>query len=555
MTLLLLLLLALSLVCVVDANAPAQPREYILQLADGADPIAFAEETKSLQYLGPVGQLEGYYRFQVLGDKPATSLRLRHTLDTDARVLFAEQQVPRVFVRRTIQDPLYAQQWHLPLVEAYQAWVGLNATGAGVSIAIVDDGLQHTHPDIVARYSAAQSHDFNDGDADPTPNPDDSHGTSAAGVAAATCNNTVCGCGVAPRATLAGIRLIAGGVTDYDESVGLSYQTNANDIYSNSWGPSDDGQHFEGPHRLVLETFARYASVGRRGRGTIWVWAAGNGAHVGDNCGADGYVQSPYTIAIGALGSDGKRAFYSESCAALMAVAPSSGARGTPAITTTALQGQCTEKFGGTSSACPLAAGVIALMLQKNPQLTWRDVQVLIAKHSVVIDATASDWSRNSRGFRHSHQYGFGLLKAPELVQQASTWTSLPTQLGFSSGRITVSHTVAADGTPTCASHRFIRSGITFVEHVLVRVYARHPRRGQLRIRLKSPEGVTSVLLDARAPDEFPWVTGGLLFTSVRHFGESSGDGEWILCVEDAVPGDAWGPGTLDAFEMAVFGH
>ena len=93
------------------------------------------------------------------------------------------------------------------------------------------------------------------------------------------------------------------------------------------------------------------------------------------------------------------------------------------------------------------------------------------------------------------------------------------------------------------------------MEHVLVRVYARHPRRGQLRIRLKSPEGVTSVLLDARAPDEIAWNIGGHLFSSVRHFGEASGDGEWILCVEDAVPGDAWGPGTLDAFEMAVFGH
>lgn len=338
------------LVGIVLGNAPAQPREFVVQLAKDTDPIAFAEQTKTLQFLGPVGQLEGYYRFMVTSEN---SLRLRHTLDTDARVLYAEQQVPRVFTRRSLRpqpvDPLYPKQWHLTQVEAFETWLGLNATGLGVSIAIVDDGLQHTHPDILGRYSASQSHDFNDGDADPTPNPDDSHGTSAAGVAAATCNNTVCGCGVAPRATLAGIRLIAAGVSDYDEAVGLSYQSNLNDIYSNSWGPNDDGQTVAGPHRLLLETFSRYASTGRNGRGTIWVWAAGNGAHVGDNCGADGYVQSPYTIAIGALGSDGKRAFYSEGCAALLAVAPSSGARGTSAITTTALEGGCTEKFGGTS--------------------------------------------------------------------------------------------------------------------------------------------------------------------------------------------------------------
>lgn len=537
------------------AHVPATPREFVIQLAQDTDPVKFAEEAK-LTFLGSVGQLEGYYRFQVLHD---SGLKLRHTLDTDARVLYAEQQVPRWHSKRGTSlpnDPLYAKQWHLQTVNALAAWQGLNATGRGVRIAIVDDGLQYSHPDLSGRYSAQTSHDFNEGDADPSPTGDDSHGTSAAGVAAATCNNTVCGCGVAPLASVSGIRLIAGAVSDYEEALGLSYQPHENHIYSNSWGPQDDGQHFDGPHRLVLETFARYASYGRNGRGSIWVWAAGNGAHVGDHCGADGYVQSPYTIAVGALGPDGKRAFYSESCAALLTVAPSSGARGAAAISTTDLNGRCTEKFGGTSSACPLVAGIVALMLQKNPQLTWRDVQVLIAKNGQVVDATAQDWSRNSRGFRHSHQYGFGLLYAADMAQVAEQATLLPAQRGFSSGRINVQHTIPGDGSPVCASHRFIRSGITFVEHVLVRVFARHPRRGQVRIRLKSPEEVTSILLDARAPDEQVMGSGqGYLFTSVRHFGESSGDGEWILCVEDAVSNDAYSNGTFDAFEVAVFGH
>lgn len=540
-------------------NVLPNPREYVIQLTgDDADPVKFAQDIKTLRYLGPVGQLEGYYRFQVVSGE--SSLRLRHALDTDARVAFAEQQIPRWQSKREVSasptDPLFQQQWHLAMVNAQSTWKTFNATGKGVTIAIVDDGLQHTHPDIKDRYSASASHDFNEGDADPLPSADDSHGTSAAGVAAATCFNTVCGCGVAPNATLAGIRLIASSVSDYQEALGLSYQSNVNDIYSNSWGPADDGEAFDGPKRLVLETFARYAHVGRNGKGTIWVWAAGNGAHVGDHCGADGYVQSPYTVAIGALGPDGKRSFYSETCAALLAVAPSSSSRSSgPSITTTDLNGKCTDKFGGTSSACPLAAGIISLMLQKNPSLSWRDVQMLIAKHSQVVDATAPDWSRNSRGFRHSHQYGFGLMEAGELVRAAQQWTLSPPQKGFSSGKILVAHQLAADGTPTCASHRFIRSGIGFVEHVLVRTYIRHPRRGQVRIRLKSPEDVTSVLLDARPPDEKVMNGQGILFSSVRHFGESSGDGEWIICVEDAVPNDNYSNGTFDAFEVAIFGH
>lgn len=114
------MIVLLLLLSSVLGNAPAQPREFVVQLADGADPIQFAEQVKGLTFLGPVGQLEGYYRFQVVSEN---SLRLRHALDTDARVLYAEQQVPRVFARRVSPiDPLYGKQWHLPLVEAFEAW-------------------------------------------------------------------------------------------------------------------------------------------------------------------------------------------------------------------------------------------------------------------------------------------------------------------------------------------------------------------------------------------------------------------------------------------------
>lgn len=77
--------------------------------------------------------------------------------------------------------------------------------GDGVTIAMVDDGLQRTHPDISPNYFPLGSFDFNENDPYPDPHTGDDHGTSAGGVAAAKNNNGVCGTGAAPNAKLSGI--------------------------------------------------------------------------------------------------------------------------------------------------------------------------------------------------------------------------------------------------------------------------------------------------------------------------------------------------------------
>jgi hypothetical protein len=259
-------------------------------------------------------------------------------------------------------DPLYGQQWHLPVIHASEAWSS-GIKGKGVTIAIVDDGLQHSHDDLHGNYEPRFSRDYNDGDNDPSPGYSDNHGTSCAGVAAAIANNTHCGSGVAPLAKLVGRRLIAAPSTDYQEAMALSQDREHIDIFSNSWGPADTGMEMTGPGRLTLEALAQGARYGRQGKGSIFVWASGNGRHVGDSCAYDGYASSPYTIAVGALDSNGKQAYYSEGCAALLCVTPSSGAL---KITTTDIStpglgydpsSECTNTFGGTSSAAPLAAG------------------------------------------------------------------------------------------------------------------------------------------------------------------------------------------------------
>jgi len=126
-------------------------------------------------------------------------------------------------------------------------------------------------------------------------------------------------------------------------------------------GPTDDGAHLAGPGPMAEESIENSITIGRNGKGSIYVWASGNGKDSGDNCNYDGYANSRYTIAIGATGKDGKYASYSEPCAALIACSPSSDTLTRNYITTSKTGTSCETKFGGTSAACPMAAGVIAL--------------------------------------------------------------------------------------------------------------------------------------------------------------------------------------------------
>ena len=105
-------------------------------------------------------------------------------------------------------------------------------------------------------------------------------------------------------------------------------------------------------------------SQGRHGKGSIFVWASGNGGKANDDCNLDGYVSSIYTIAISAISSSGLSPWYSESCACTLASAYSSGFGNEDKILTTDVHNTCTDEHTGTSAAAPLAVGVLALVLQ-----------------------------------------------------------------------------------------------------------------------------------------------------------------------------------------------
>ncbi|KAF2988340.1 hypothetical protein EK904_003956 [Melospiza melodia maxima] len=171
------------------------------------------------------------------------------------------------------------------------------------------------------------------------------------------------------------------------EAIAFNKHYQINDIYSCSWGPDDDGKTVDGPHQLGKAALQHGVIAGRRGFGSIFVVASGNGGQHSDNCNYDGYANSIYTVTIGAVDETGSMPFYAEECASMLAVTFSGGDKMMRSIVTTDWDLQkgtgCTEGHTGTSAAAPLAAGMIALMLQVRPCLTWRDVQ-----HVIVFTAT-----------------------------------------------------------------------------------------------------------------------------------------------------------------------
>ena len=105
---------------------------------------------------------------------------------------------------------------------------------------------------------------------------------------------------------------------------------------------------------------------GRKGLGSIFVWATGNGGRYADYCSCDGYINSPYTISIGAVDNCGKQPWYAEECPSTLAVTYSSGeftGKLDKQISTTDLHGGCTTQHTGTSAAAPLAAGKYQIIL------------------------------------------------------------------------------------------------------------------------------------------------------------------------------------------------
>lgn len=549
-----------------DPATLAATRKWVVGVSAGQSASQLATFFNA-QNLGATGHIPNTYIWEF--PNTLTPAQAQKGLSFLGGIEFAYPLVPYQQQKRFVpDDSLFNNQWHLRNTGQSGGTAGTDANivsawdsvrGTGVTIGIVDDGLQYTHPDLQANYRADLSRDFNETvgsfnayDNNPLPNVWDSHGTSAGGVAAARGNNGTGVSGAAPNAFLAGLRLTAGATTDLTEADALSYLNEDIDIYNNSWGPSDDGQTLQNPNPLTASILHAGATQGRDGLGNIYVWSGGNGQQARDNVNYDGYANSRYTIAVGAIDHNGKQSFYSEPGAPLLVSAYSSGSAS--GITTSDLVGadgenaeDYTSSFGGTSAAAPLVSGVVALMLEANPTLTWRDTQHILVQTAKKNDPTDLDWKVNGAGRNINHKYGFGAIDAAAAVSASTNWKPVGTEFSITSGLINVNAAIPDNnGTPSSSTFN-VTQDIT-VEKVEVMFDAQHTLRGDLDVRLISPNGTQSILAERHndTGDNYnKWV-----FTSARHWGESS-KGDWKLQVTDRRTGNT---GTWNSWKLNFYG-
>ncbi|KAF2013391.1 KEX1 protease precursor [Aaosphaeria arxii CBS 175.79] len=451
-----------------------------------------------------------------------------------------------------IKDPIFEEQWHIFNVKdtgndlnVTDVWLS-GITGKGATACIVDDGLDFESEDLKDNFYAQGSYDFNDHTDLPRPKlSDDRHGTRCAGEVAAGRNNA-CGVGIAYDAKISGVRILSGDITDADEALAINYDLQNNDIYSCSWGPPDDGKTMQKPGILIEKAMVTAVQKGRGGKGSIYVFAAGNGAAADDNCNFDGYTNSIYSITVGAIDKNNVHPYYSEACSAQLVVTYSSG--GGDAIHTTDVGANtCTSQHGGTSAAGPIAVGTYALVLSARPELTWRDMQWLTVMTAVPFDQP-SDWNKTSLGKMFSHQFGYGKLDAYAIVEAAKTWELVKPQAWFYSPWMHVKKPIP-QGDQGLASvfevteEMLKKANFERVEHITLTMNIQHQRRGDLSVDLISPDGYVSHLSTARRDDEAAIGYEDWTFMSVAHWGEK-GIGKWTVVVKDVKVNDKTGSFT-----------
>ncbi|KIY50809.1 hypothetical protein FISHEDRAFT_64425 [Fistulina hepatica ATCC 64428] len=474
--------------------------------------------------------------------------------------------------RMGIEDPLFGEQWHLVNDEfpehsmnVVPVW-DMGFTGKGVISSLVDDGLDYTSEDLKDNFDADNSYDFNDHEKLPTPKlSDDHHGTRCAGQVGAG-KNKACGMGIAYESKVAGVRILSGPITDVDEAASLNYGYQNVSIYSCSWGPPDNGQSMEGPSHLIKKAVLNGINNGRSGLGSIFVFASGNGAAHQDQCNFDGYTNSIYSVTVSAIDNQGQHPYYSEPCAANMIVAYSSGSS-KHIVTTDKGINSCSKTHGGTSAAAPNAVGVFALALEARPDLTWRDIQYLCVQTARRVNPTDPDWEETANGGFYSYKYGFGALDAEKFVTAALTWTLVPPQ-----ARMITETVVLDDGAMTpdgrySGGRHIPEGGLTSVititeemtvannlgplEHINVKVWIDHQRRGDVEVEIRSPKGIRSVLGAPRKSDNDKSGYPGWTFMSVKHWGED-GVGDWTIKVSDQGPDKA--NGSFLGWNMILWG-
>ncbi len=342
-------------------------------------------------------------------------------------------------------------------------------TGEGVRIAVVDGDVEIGHEDLEGNLIPGLSHNYEDQSDDPSPaSGSDRHGTAVTGVIAASADNGIGITGVAGKASFYALNLLKEPTT-VNIANAMIRHTNITDIVSNSWSAGSDLNVFHSPSKQWEMAIEKGLREGANGKGTVYVWSAGNGRRIQASANYDGYGNHYGGMSICALNRQRQITAYSEPGANLWVCAP--GGEDSDRITTTDLTGaggynsgrsrndyrnpDYTARYSGTSASAPFVSGVVALMRQVHSNLTWRDVKLILAQTADQSDApgwlqgapvydpnlpnSPANYSVHARtfvrGFRRPeriysfhriHDYGFGIINATKAVAAAANWNPVP---------------------------------------------------------------------------------------------------------------------------------
>ncbi|MCY4130427.1 MAG: S8 family serine peptidase [Gammaproteobacteria bacterium] len=531
-------------------------------------------------------------------------------------------------------DPLFEHQWSLQN-EGQNAFaesggmpgedLGMSdvlaagtPTGSGVNVAVVDTGLEICHPDLEENVIEGGSFNFkanpengtawyNADAVDPfLPDSLGDHGTTVAGIIAAVANNGLGVRGVAPDVGLFGFNYLSEQCCKEDALGGSSESPNSEqiDVFNMSFGTF--GSQYNEPDNSIV----RYGtSQLRGGLGAVYVKAAGNSfglclhfehqVHALSGCSSsngDGLNDLPYVIVVGAVNASGRRASYSSAGSNLWISAPAGeyGVSNPATITTDQYSrnrgyssrnipglsressldpfGDYYSNFNGTSAAAPHVSGVVALLLEEEPNLTWRDVKHILASTArrpggflnaatdvrVMIGRQMAtfyrDWVTNAAGFDFHNHFGFGVVDvdaALAFLRDGYEPNGLGTQSlsDWFSASIDGVQIPDHDGSGIEQQLNLDLPVGANIEAVQLHVSGSHENLVDLSIDLESPSGTQSIMNPVFNDLLAGQQTLDWRLLSNAFYGESP-RGVWTLRVIDAADGDT---GTLSSWALRVW--
>ena len=345
------------------------------------------------------------------------------------------------------RNPLTGERWGTD-INIRGAWP--YTRGAGVTVAVVDGGYETDHPNLSLAANGAPHFNFETGTTNgnpPTTSYLHNHGTAVAGFIAAQSSNPLSTLGAAPNAKLASWVIFGTNDTIVSDDVlmdAYEYRSDSVAIQNHSWGQPNGGVALFPETLLESIGISNAVTSGRGEHGVIMTRSSGNNRAGGGNANDDAHCSDPYVMGVTSVRVNGRAANNSSPGASIL-LATVGGQSGEAYELTTDRQGSLgyngigllcpvpDPNFGnyclffyGTSAAAPQVAGIAALMLAVNPNLTYRDVQQILLLSARHFDLADSDLRTNGAGFVVSHNVGFGIPDAGEAVRLASGWGNLP---------------------------------------------------------------------------------------------------------------------------------